>query len=68
MKGRLELECVGPQDLCPETERALNLPRVSEMAWLMFRKFACSLWMQIPIVSGLLNMEFLLWFHLSSVI
>lgn len=36
MKGHLELECVGPQDFCPETERALNLSRVSEMAWLIF--------------------------------
>lgn len=68
MKGHLELECVGPQDLCPETERALNLPRVSEMAWLIFRKFACPVWMQIPSVRGLLSVEFLLWFHLSSVI
>lgn len=53
VKGQLELECVGPQDLYPETESALNLPRVSEIAWLVFRKFACSLWMQIPSVRGM---------------
>lgn len=68
MKGHLELEEVGPQDLCPETERALNLPRVSEIAWLSFWKFACPVWMQIPALRGLLNVEFLMWFHLSSVI
>lgn len=68
MKGHLELECVGPQDLCPETERALSLLRVSELAWLMFRKFALSLWIQIPTLKRLLNVEFLMWFHLSSVI
>lgn len=50
MKGHLQLECVGPQDLCPEI--ALNLSRVLEIAWLIFRKFACSLWMQIPTVRG----------------
>lgn len=36
------------QDLCPEIECALNLPEVSEKAWLIFRKFAYSLSMQIP--------------------
>lgn len=67
------------QDLFPETEGALNLPEVSEIAWLIFKRFACSLGTQIPTAIAancscqlpegsewLLSRDFLLGFHLSS--